>query len=125
MKNKAVRIQLTEAEREEDIKNMRYLFDQAETKAVYVQQVALKDKNNPDGDQKRYLKLFVIGRDSYPMNITKSTAGILGWEYDSKTECIIVHGCGMDMHFHTVYSLSSKLYGYANSGGYTLKQFTL
>jgi len=33
-----------------------------------------------------------------------------------------VGGCGMDMGFHIVYSLSCALYGSANRGGYTLRQ---
>jgi len=33
-----------------------------------------------------------------------------------------VGGCGMDMGFHIVYSLSLALYGSANDGGYTLSQ---
>lgn len=114
---------LTDAQRQEDIKNLKYLFEQAETNAVYVVQVALKDKNHPDGDQKRYLKLFVIGKDKYPMNITRTTAELLEWEY--KDECIIAHGCGMDMHFHTVYSLSQVLYGFDHEGAYKLKHYTL
>ena len=32
-----------------------------------------------------------------------------------------VGGCGMDMGFHLVYSLSSLLYGSANRGGYELR----
>ena len=33
-----------------------------------------------------------------------------------------VGGCGMDMGFHVVYSLSVALYGSANDGGYNLRQ---
>jgi hypothetical protein len=33
-----------------------------------------------------------------------------------------VGGCGMDMGFHIVYSLSLALYGSANDGGYNLRQ---
>jgi hypothetical protein len=32
-----------------------------------------------------------------------------------------VGGCGMDMGFHLVYTLSSLLYGYADRGGYELR----
>jgi len=32
-----------------------------------------------------------------------------------------VGGCGMDMGFHVVYSLSVALYGSANDGGYNLR----
>ena len=36
-----------------------------------------------------------------------------------------VGGCGMDMGFHIVYSLSCALYGSANDGGYTLSHLWL
>ena len=40
-------------------------------------------------------------------------AGILGWGYSDKNghNAIVVGGCGMDMGFHLVYTLSQKLYG--------------
>jgi hypothetical protein len=47
-------------------------------------------------------------------------AGLLGWSYTDKhgNNAVIVGGCGMDMGFHLVYSLSSVLYG----DGYKIKQ---
>lgn len=35
---------------------------------------------------------------------------------------IRVDGCGMDMGFHLVYSLSATLHGHADRGGYALSQ---
>jgi len=71
----------------------------------------------------------------------------LGWGYDEKKEGIRVSGCGMDMGFHLVYTLSSILFRngfecigdkcpsndhsngdrnytphHHNSGGYAIKQ---
>ena len=42
-------------------------------------------------------------------------ANVLKWTYKDKTNAVGVGGCGMDMGFHLVYTLSSILYkdGYA------------
>ena len=42
-------------------------------------------------------------------------ANVLDWTYKDKTNAVGVGGCGMDMGFHLVYTLSSILYkdGYA------------
>ncbi len=56
--------------------------------------------------------------------ITQTASELLGWGLD-KNGYLIVKGCGMDMHFHTVYSLSAVLYGYKNRGGYKLTYKTL
>ena len=37
-------------------------------------------------------------------------ANVLGWTYKTKTNSVGVGGCGMDMGFHLVYTLSSILY---------------
>lgn len=46
---------------------------------------------------------------------------LLGWKWSEKHEGIECGGCGMDMGFHLVYSLSSALYGTPDRGGYALK----
>ena len=45
---------------------------------------------------------------------------VLGWKYSEKYghNAVVVNGCGMDMGFHLVYSLSMKLSG----DGYKIKQ---
>jgi hypothetical protein len=45
-------------------------------------------------------------------------ATVLGWNLDRKRAGIIVTGCGMDMGFHLVHSLSSILY---EGDGFALK----
>jgi len=41
---------------------------------------------------------------------TLSVARVLGWKATDRGE-LVVRGAGMDMGFHTVYTLASKLYG--------------
>lgn len=53
-------------------------------------------------------------------DITKHVACILGWRLD-KDDFLIVAGCGMNMHFHTIYELSSVLYGKNEDGSYSQK----
>lgn len=59
-------------------------------------------------------------------NITYSAALALGWPISEKSgnRAIKVSGCGMDMGFHTVYTLSRVLYRDAVEGdaGYKLQQ---
>lgn len=40
-----------------------------------------------------------------------NVAKALGWGYDDRKEGVKVGGCGMDMGFHLVYSLSHTLFG--------------
>ena len=65
---------------------------------------------------------FYIIRDNKPQYLT----GLIGQALDYRLHDrggLIVGGCGMDMGFHVVYSLSSALYDSTkgNDGGYTLK----
>ena len=43
--------------------------------------------------------------------ITWSAAKVLQWTYDRRNEALRVQGCGMDMGFQTVYTLSYHLFG--------------
>lgn len=65
----------------------------------------------------RWLDLYVI-RDNQPRRITFLAAKALGYAYDTKYEALKVGGCGMDMGFHAVYCLSSRLFpeGFAVEG---------
>jgi hypothetical protein len=51
-------------------------------------------------------------------NVSGQVARALGWRYDNH-DGVTVKGCGMDMGFHLVYSLSQALYGARE--GYALK----
>jgi hypothetical protein len=57
-------------------------------------------------------------------DITYTVAEALGEKIKDKNgqRVIRVSGCGMDMGFHLVYSLSSALYGHEERGGYKLSQ---
>ena len=57
----------------------------------------------------RFIDLYYI-KDNIPHRITWQAAKALGWTYDNKREALRVGGCGMDMGFHTVYTLSSILF---------------
>ncbi len=72
----------------------------------------------------RVVDVFIM-RKNKPINISCIVARALNWKHNDTHWGIGMKGCGMDMCFHLVYSLSSTLYGISNRGGYTLKQVSL
>ncbi len=62
----------------------------------------------------RHISLMIAGndQDGKPAisNIDWEASKLLGWRRNPKNGALVVGGCGMDMGFHTVYSLSSRLY---------------
>ena len=64
----------------------------------------------------RHIKVFAISGERI-QNISYHVAKFLNWRYTDK-EAVFVGGCGMDMGFHLIYTLSSKLY----DDGYAIKQ---
>lgn len=87
----------------------------------------------------RHIQCFIV-RDGRICNITYWASKILGYKINRDTGGLIVGGCGMDMGFHVVYSLSRRLFpdgfkldegeygrngdksGFDTNGGYYLKQ---
>lgn len=87
----------------------------------------------------RHIALY-IAKDNEIIDITWYAIKILGWKRNADTGGLVVGGCGMDMGFHTVYTLSRMLFpegfklpkgkygrngdnsGYDTDGGYALKQ---
>ncbi len=65
----------------------------------------------------RHIKVLVAPEQGQIRDISGYVADYLGWRH-TKKEAVFVGGCGMDMGFHLVYTLSSKLYG----DGYAIKQ---
>lgn len=58
-------------------------------------------------------------------DVSYMAADVLGWKVDERHGGVKIGGCGMDMGFHLVYTLSRKLYGAqdgAGDAGYILKQ---
>jgi hypothetical protein len=43
-------------------------------------------------------------------NISWRVAKALGWRFDEARDSVKVDGCGMDLHFHTVYCLGRTLF---------------
>lgn len=93
-----------------EIAELREYLNETDTIYTIVRSVARSGMS-------RKMDLYVI-RDNTPRRITFSVAKALGWRYDMNAEALHVDGCGMDMGFHTVYSLSQVLYG----DGYKLTQ---
>jgi hypothetical protein len=65
----------------------------------------------------RRISVIVI-KDGEPRDISWSIAKLGLFKMDANKDGLKVGGAGMDMGFHVVYSLASKIYG----DGYALKQ---
>lgn len=68
----------------------------------------------------REIKVIVI-KDERPVNISWAVAKVLDWKLGNR-DGVKVSGCGMDMGFHLVYSLSSSLFRGQERAGYILNQ---
>jgi hypothetical protein len=72
----------------------------------------------------RHIRLVILKHDEetkkiYTLHPNYSASVLLGWPLVKKGNAALkVGGCGMDMGFHTVYTLSQMLFG----DGYALKQ---
>ena len=58
----------------------------------------------------RRFRVLGVDTDSRVDDVTLAVARVLGWEATDRGE-LVVRGAGMDMGFHTVYTLASRLYG--------------
>lgn len=58
----------------------------------------------------RTLDLYYVSGQEI-IRVTWSVAVVLEWTYDRRTEALRVHGCGLDVGYHTVASLSWILFG--------------
>lgn len=69
----------------------------------------------------RAIDVYTFERNQ-PCRWTYTVAKALGWRYDKRHEALGVCGCGMDMGFHIINSLSYALHGHKRErAGYTLK----
>jgi hypothetical protein len=71
----------------------------------------------------RHISLLVADGGEI-VDITYLAAGVLGESLYERngSRTLRVNGCGMDMGFHLVYSLSSVLFAGTDRAGYALKQ---
>ena len=77
----------------------------------------LVTKVAPSG-MSRHIMVAGSNRKGHVQNVSWYIAKLLDWTYKDNTRSVFVGGCGMDMGFHLVYTLSSKLY----DDGYAIKQ---
>jgi len=65
----------------------------------------------------RHIKVRQLKNDR-PLDWTYLVSKALDWKVSDKTNGIKVGGCGMDMGFHLIYTLSRELF----NDGYAIKQ---
>lgn len=58
----------------------------------------------------RVIDLVKVGDDGEILRIGYNAAKAVGWPYDRERGGVRVSGCGMDMGFHVVYTLSHVLF---------------
>lgn len=113
----------TKKESLEARRELKRLFKEFETQTVFVVQRGVSRSG-----MTRWLDLYLIPsgeaivknhekwKSQYnqtvtrPHRITYTVAKALQWTYNENREALVVSGCGMDMHFHTVYTLSCVLF---------------
>jgi hypothetical protein len=111
---------LAELERRESIERLRTLFAGDEKPVIHT-----ITRHVSSSGMTRDISL-IYANSAGLTNITYSAALALGWPLSEKSgnRAVRVSGCGMDMGFHTVYTLSSVLYRGTVDGdaGYKLAQ---
>lgn len=107
---------LKELERVESIERLRGILDGDEKPMIYT----ILRHVSASGMSRDISLLYVKGNNIYHLNY--SVACALGDRLVSRngSDAIRVHGTGMDMGFHLVYSLSSVLYAGEDRAGYKL-----
>jgi len=120
-KNKPLtRKDLIELSRSEAIERLRTLFAGDDKPVIHT----ITRHVSSSGMTRDISLIYVKGGQLF--NITYSAAEVLGWPLSEKSgnRAIRVSGAGMDMGFHTVYTLSSVLYRGTIEGdaGYKLNQ---
>lgn len=111
---------LKEFNRKESIESLRRLFDGDDSPVIHTITRHVSASGMTRDISLIYVKSGII------FNVTYSAAQALEWPLSEKSgnRAIRVSGAGMDMGFHTVYTLSRVLYGATIEGdaGYKLRQ---
>lgn len=89
-------------ERQQAIESLRELLKPGDTVYTTVKSVSRSGMS-------RSIDVHLI-RDNEPRWIARTVAKAIGWGWDDKREAVKASGCGMDMGFHLVYSLSCTLF---------------
>lgn len=88
--------------KQEAIETLREMLKPGDTVYTVLRHVARSGMS-------RQIDCYVM-EDNLPRWISRTVATACGFTFDQKREAIRVGGCGMDMGFHLVYSLSSVLF---------------
>ncbi|KKL77358.1 hypothetical protein LCGC14_2035670 [marine sediment metagenome] len=95
-------MKITKSEQEKSIKRLRVLVKEGDTIYTTLKHVSRSGMS-------RSIDVHII-KANKPRWLSRSVAEILNWGFDEKREAVKVSGCGMDMGFHLVYTLSSVLF---------------
>jgi len=90
---------------------LRDTFPEGSTAYTLVTKVA------PSG-MSRHIMVAGSRKKGHVQNVSWYISELLDWTYKDNTRSVFVGGCGMDMGFHLVYTLSNVLY----DDGYAIKQ---
>lgn len=112
--------QVKARERQEAIDKLRRIFDSGESLPIINTVLVHVSRSG----MQRVIKPMIIHNGTI-WDITPEVSKILDWRIHPKHYGVTVDGCGMDMGFHLVYSLSASLYGHADQGGYKIKHHWL
>jgi predicted HAD superfamily phosphohydrolase len=100
-------VKISKTEKAEAVDLLRGLFDAAPKKTAYT----VTRKVSSSGMTRR-ISVFVVDSDGDLRDISYYVGAVLGWSITDVMghRTVRVDGCGMDMGFHLVYSLSYALY---------------
>ncbi len=91
-----------QSEHEEAVENLREILKPGDTVYTILRHVSRSGMT-------RYIDVYVF-RDNEPRYISYWASKVLDWKMSRTQEGIKIGGCGMDMGFHLVYSLSHRLF---------------
>jgi len=99
-----------EQEKQEALKRLQEVFKKGDTLYTQLEHVS-------KSGMMRHIKVRQLKNDR-PLDWTYLVSKALEWNMSDKTYAIKVSGCGMDMGFHLIYTLSRRLF----NDGYAIKQ---
>ncbi len=99
-----------EQEKQEAIQRLQEVFKKGDTLFTQLENISKSGMT-------RHIKVRQLKNDR-PLDWTYLISKALDWKISDKTNGIKVGGCGMDMGFHLIYTLSRKLF----NDGYAIKQ---
>jgi predicted HAD superfamily phosphohydrolase len=114
-------VKISKADKAAAVERLRELFDELPKKVAYT----VTRKVSASGMTRR-ISVFVVDSDGDLRDISYYVGAVLGWSITDVMghRTVRVDGCGMDMGFHLVYSLSYALYrgDGVERAGYVIRQ---